>query len=256
MASENDNGNYTFSQPYHDNRPLCRHDGTVETNVLLGYEFLTDMFMLDISYDSNKLVSMRTSEERAILRAAVTTLHEAIKKAASLELGIDYNEINGGWRPKINSDGHSHIEMFFYDNLTSGAGYSSMIGSILDKVLDRARHILSDCECSRTCKNCLDNFYNQRNHNLFDRKLGLQLLDYAEGNLYPEEYSEIEQKKYLMPLLKLIHEDKDADGKALPNFCVVPALYKKPYNTKTNLWYNPYDLSDWLPNAFMTFKNT
>lgn len=256
VASENDNGNYTFSQPYHDNRPLCRHDGTVETNVLLGYEFLTDMFMLDISYDSNKLVSMRTSEERAILRAAVTTLHEAIKKAASLELGIDYNEINGGWRPKINSDGHSHIEMFFYDNLTSGAGYSSMIGSILDKVLDRARHILSDCECSRTCKNCLDNFYNQRNHNLFDRKLGLQLLDYAEGNLYPEEYSEIEQKKYLMPLLKLIHEDKDADGKALPNFCVVPALYKKPDNTKTNLWYNPYDLSDWLPNAFMTFKNT
>ena len=81
-------------------------------------------------------------------------------------------------------------------------------------------------------------------------------MDYAEGNLYPEEYSEIEQKKYLMPLLKLIHEDKDADGKALPNFCVVPALYKKPDNTKTNLWYNPYDLSDWLPNAFMTFKNT
>ena len=96
VASENDTGNYTFSQPYHDNRPLCRHDGTVETNILLGYEFLTDMFMLDIAYDSNKLVSMRTSEERAILRSAVTTLHEAIKKAASLELGIDYNEINGG----------------------------------------------------------------------------------------------------------------------------------------------------------------
>ena len=113
-------------------------------------------------------------------------------KANEFGLGYDFdkefdNEINGGWRPKINSDGHSHIEMFFYDNLTSGAGYSSMIGSILDKVLDRARHILSDCECSRTCKNCLDNFYNQRNHSLFDRHLGLQLLNYAEHNEYPNK---------------------------------------------------------------------
>ena len=42
---------FTFSQPYHDYRPLCRHDGTVASNIFLGYEFLTDMFMLDISYD-------------------------------------------------------------------------------------------------------------------------------------------------------------------------------------------------------------
>jgi ATP-dependent helicase YprA (DUF1998 family) len=255
VASENDTGNYAFSQPYHDNRPLCRHDGTVETNVLLGYEFLTDMFMLDIAYDSNKLVGMRTSEDRSILRSAVTTLHEAIKKAASLELEIDYNEINGGWRPKINPDGHSHIEMFFYDNLTSGAGYSSMIGSMLDKVLDKARHILSDCECSRTCKNCLDNFYNQRNHSLFDRHLGLQLLNYAKHNEYPDEYSESEQEAYLTPLIKLIEEDDSVDKTALPKFEVIPALMKKPVNAADHMYFNPYDLSDWLPNSFMTFKN-
>lgn len=255
VASENNTGNYAFSQPYHDNRPLCRHDGTVETNVLLGYEFLTDMFMLDIAYDSNKLVGMETSAERSILRSAVTTLHEAIKKAASLELGIDYNEINGGWRPKINSDGHSHIEMFFYDNLTSGAGYSSMIGSILDKVLDRVRHILSACECSRTCKNCLDNFYNQRNHSLFDRHLGLQLLDYAENNEYPDEYSESEQAAYLVPLIKLIDEDDSVDKTSLPKMEVIPALMKKPVNIPDHMYFNPYDLSDWLTNSFMTFKN-
>ncbi len=255
VSKDGGTGNYTFSQPYHDNRPLCRHDGTVETNVLLGYEFLTDMFMLDIFYDSSKLVGMRTSEERAILRSAVTTLHEAIKKAASLELGIDYNEINGGWRPKMNSNGDSHIEMFFYDNLTSGAGYSSMIGSILDRVLDRARHILSDCECSRTCKNCLDNFYNQRNHSLFDRNLGLQLLNYAERNEFPDEYTEDEQTSYLIPLGKLIQEDDSVDKSNLPKFEVIPALMKKPASQKNHLYFNPYDLSDWLPNAFMTFKN-
>ncbi len=248
------NGNFAFSQPYHD-RSLCRHDGTVETNIYLGYEFMTDMFMLDIEYDSNRLVGNRNQKEKAILRAAVTTLHEAIKKAASLELGIDYNEINGGWRLRLRDDGDSHIEMFYYDNLSSGAGYSSMIGSILDKVLIRAREILTECNCARSCKNCLDNFYNQRSHSLFDRNLGLQLLNYAELNLYPELYTENEQKAYLRPLLRLINESDDTKDVILPQFEVIPALLKKSLPQNNRIYFNPYDLSDWLPNAFMEIKN-
>lgn len=256
VADANNNGNFTFSQPYHDNHPLCRHNGTVATNIFLGYEFLTDMFMLDISYDSIKLVGNSNAEEKSILRAAVTTLHEAIKKAVSLVLDIDYNEISGGWRPRIKSHGDSHIEMFFYDNLTSGAGYSSLMGSILDKVLERARLILSECECSRTCKNCLDNFYNQRNHQFFDRHLGLQLLNYAELSELPNEYNADEQQVLLVPLQKLIAEDSDTpQNKFFIGFEVVPAIMKKPENTMTRIYLNPYDLSDWLPNAFMTYRN-
>ena len=254
VADAQNNGSFSFSQPYHD-LSLCRHEGTVETNIYLGYEFMTDMFMLDIAYDSNKLVGTRNQKEKSILRVAVTTLHEAIKKSASLELGIDYNEINGGWRPRMRDDGSSHIEMFFYDNLSSGAGYSSMIGSILDKVLIRAREILTECDCTRSCKNCLDNFYNQRNHSLFDRNLGLQLLDYAELNRYPDEYTEDEQAFYLIPLLRLIEESNDAKDMDLPSFKVIPALLKKPFPQDNKIFFNPYDLSDWLPNAFMEIKN-
>ena len=249
-------GAFSFSQPYHDSRPLCRHEGTVTTGIYLGYEFLTDMFMLDIFYDSSKLIGNSNAEEKSILRAAVTTLHEALKKSISLVLDIDYNEISGGWRPRIKSDGKSHIEMFFYDNLTSGAGYSSLIGSILDKVLDRARSILSECECSHSCKNCLDNYWNQRNHQFFDRHLGLQLLDYSQYGQLPDEYDDSEQEKYLVPLRKLISEDI---GTPQPNpsvdFKVVPAIRKKLDNTRTKIYLNPYDLSDWLPNAFMTYRN-
>jgi len=256
VADVNNNGKYAFSQPYHDNRPLCRHEGTVATNIFLGYEFLTDMFMLDISYDSTKLVGNTNAEEKSILRAAVTTLHEALKKAVSLVLDIDYSEISGGWRPRIKNDGDSHIEMFFYDNLTSGAGYSSLIGSILDKVLKRARLILSECECSRTCKNCLDNFWNQKNHQFFDRHLGLQLLNYAEFGQLPDGYEYNEQQAFLMPLRKLITEDRDPlKTSPLIEFEVIPAILKKSNNTKTKLYLNPYDLSDWLPNAFMTYRN-
>jgi predicted RNA-binding Zn-ribbon protein involved in translation (DUF1610 family) len=256
VADSNSNGIFSFSQPYHDNHPLCHHEGTVATNIFLGYEFLTDMFMLDISYNSTELVDNSNIEEKSILNAAVTTLHEALKKAVSLVLDIDYNEINGGWRPRIKSDGNSHIELFFYDNLTSGAGYSSLIGSILDKVLDKTRGILSECECSRSCKNCLDNYWNQRNHALFDRHLGLQLLNYAELNQLPAKYDSDEQKRLLIPLKKLILEDEDTSKPDCPiTFEVIPALLKKPSNTKTKMFLNPYDLSDWLPNAFMAYRN-
>lgn len=242
---------YAFSQPYHDNHPLCHHEGTVAHGIYLGYEFLTDMFMLDIYYDSKKLVGNCSAEEKSILRAAVTTLHEAFKKAVSLVLDIDYNEISGGWRPRIKGDGNSHIEMFFYDNLTSGAGYSSLIGSILDQVLEQTRIILTECECSRSCKNCLDNYWNQRNHQLFDRHLGLQLLDYAQFGQLPGGYKVSEQDEYLRPLLKLIAED----GGVLPTFEVIPAIRKKPDNTRNKMYLNPYDLTDWLPNTFMTYRN-
>jgi ATP-dependent helicase YprA (DUF1998 family) len=243
--------NYRFSQPYHDNHPICNHEGTVAHGIFLGYEFLTDMFMLDISYDSITLVGNQSVEEKSILRAAVTTLHEALKKAVSLVLDVDYNEISGGWRPRIKNDGNSHIEMFFYDNLTSGAGYSSLIGSILDKVLERVRIILSNCECSRSCKNCLDNYWNQRNHQFYDRHLGLQMLDYAQYGKLPDQYAVDKQNEYLLPLNKLISED---NGRII-DFEVIPALLKKPSNTRNKMYLNPYDLSDWLPNAFMTYRN-
>jgi hypothetical protein len=252
VANGRDGGRYSFSQPYHD-RTLCRHEGTVETDLFLGYEFLTDMFMLDIAYDSKVLVSRGNAEERKILRTAVTTLHEALKKAVSIVLDIDANEISGGWLPWYKSDDGLHIEMFFYDNLSSGAGYSSLIGSILEEVLAKARSILIECECARSCKNCLDNFWNQRSHQLFDRHLGLQLLDYAEFGQFPSMYNEQTQAEYLAPLKRLIEEDVDAANSPDTYFEVQPALLKKLQSTPDKFYLNPYDLSDWLPNTFIAY---
>lgn len=242
-----------ITQPFHNNAPVCRHD-VVESEVYLGYEFLTDMFMLDIKYDTTRLVSNKSTQEKILLRIAATTLQEAIKKAVSLELDIDYNEINGGWMSRIDDENMLHLELFFYDNLTSGAGYSSLIGSVLEKVLERTRNILSTCDCSRTCKNCLDNFYNQRNHELFDRHLGLQLLDYAETGILPEGYKYLEQQSYLTPLKHLISEETGVPKEQIVmDFEVLPALYKKPGNTDKMIYLNPYDLIDWLPNTFVDY---
>ena len=255
VASPISTGEYHFSQPYHD-RYICKHEGTVATNIYLGYEFLTDMFMIDIKYDSEKLVSRYDNEERSILRAAATTLHEAMKKAVSLSLDIDYNEINGGWRTRYEDNGEAHIEMFFYDNLTSGAGYSSLMGEegVLDDVMIRTIEILSECTCSRSCKNCLDNFYNQRNHDLFDRTLALQLFDYALEGKYPEDYSEEEQKELLVPLKKLIKESKGENPEDMIEFEVIPSLRKRIRDETRKLYLNPYNLSDWIYNAFLEYN--
>lgn len=239
---------FHISQPYHD-KFLCNHKDSVETNVFLGTEFLTDMFMIDIHYDKNKLVSNNSSEEKALLRTAVTTLHEAMRKAISLELDIDYNEINGGWRPRFTNG--SSIELFFYDNLSSGAGYSSLIGDVLGNVLKRTREILTDCNCSRACKNCLDNFYNQRNHQFFNRKLGLQLLDYAELNIIPKGIDIKRQNELLLPLKKIINDDMGINMDELDtSFVVLPDLTRKP-DKEGIMYFNSYDLSDWLPTSFM-----
>lgn len=245
---------FQFSQPYHD-CCLCRHKGTVVTNIYLGYEFLTDMFMLDITYDAQKLVSNYDNEEKKILQSAVTTLHEAIKKAVSLSLDIDYNEINGGWRRRFEENGELHLEMFFYDNLSSGAGYSSLIGEngVLDDVFLRTKEILKGCTCSRSCRNCLDNFYNQRNHDIFDRMLAVQLLEYAIDGKYPEDYSLREQEVYLAPLKKLIRESKDISEKDNIVFEVIPSLRKRKRNERGKMYLNPYNLSDWLPNTFIEY---
>ena len=255
VAESVQTGEFKFSQPYHDDRCLCKHKGTVVENIYLGYEFLTDMFMIDINYDAQKLVFNADSEEKNILKSAATTLHEAIKKAVSLSLDIDYNEINGGWRTRFEDNGEAHIEMFFYDNLTSGAGYSSLIGEdgVLDDVLKRTREILTRCTCSKSCKNCLDNFYNQRNHAIFDRTLALQLLEYALDGKYPEDCPSEVQKSALIPLKKLIFELKGTNENERIQFEVIPTLRKRIRNEKGKMYLNTYNLSDWLPNTFIEY---
>lgn len=91
---------------------------------------------------------------------------------------------------------------------------------------------------------------------MFDRHLGLQLLNYAQFGQFPDEYDSSEQQALLSPLLKLISEDMDTPQPNLSVlFEVMPAILKKPDNTRRKIYYNPYDLTDWLPNAFMSFKN-
>jgi len=130
----------SVSQPYHGGRSLCNHD---LTNVFLGYQFKTDMAMIELHYNTSVL-----SSEDKIIKAATETVVEALHQAITQVLEIDYREINCGHILRYLDDGNLNIEIFFYDNLSSGAGYCSQITSRLDDILDMALKKL-ECECDK-----------------------------------------------------------------------------------------------------------
>lgn len=122
--------------------------------------------------------------------------------------------------------------MFFYDNLLSGAGYSSQIGNILPIVFSRAKEIL-DCDCDKSCRHCLDNFWNQRKHYLLDRKLALQLLDWAMNDKEPMRYT-LEQKRQLLTPLRKLFNDVGEDFTAVDDsYYYKKCKIEKVYNKKT-----------------------
>lgn len=240
------------SQPYHSPH-LCRNH-KYEYNVFLGYEFRTDMFMLEMVYDKLQL-----SGDRRIQKSTIESLMEALHRAITLELDIDYNEINCGYITRHSDSNRNifYIEMFFYDNLSSGAGYSSQIGSILSMVFDRAKDLLN-CDCDKSCRHCLDNFWNQRKHNLLDRKLALQLLNWVVNEDKPTSYT-LEQKNNLLSPLRAMFKDIGEDLTIVSdsyyyNGCkieVIPSLLCKPSDTSDTIYLNRHDLTDWLPDSFM-----
>ena len=80
-----------------------------------------------------------------------------------------------------------------------------------------------------------------------------QLLEYALEGKYPEDYSVEEQEVFLAPLKKLIRESKGGSHEEDVAFEVIPSLRKRERNEKGKMYLNPYNLSDWLPNAFMEY---
>lgn len=254
-AQVSDESEPNVSQPYHSTK-LCVNHNYIR-NVFLGYEFRTDMYLLELCYDKEIL-----SDDRRIIKSAVVTLLEALHRAITLELDVDYNEINCGYilRQDVEDDNKVYIECFFYDSLSSGAGYSSQIGDILPQVLEHAEDIL-DCNCDKSCKHCLDNFWNQRNHQFFDRHLGIQLLKWIKNNESPQVRPVEQQLEELSPLAKLLSDYGEAiatKGSTImyknQQLIVLPSLLHKPDDTEQKIYISSHDISDWLPETLMRIK--
>ena len=175
----------------------CKNHNTL--NVDLGYDFITDMLVLEISLD-NTLINARRVENQWLSRAALS-LAEGIRLAASKILDIEFTEMVTGYRFRENCNG-AFVDIYIYDSLSSGAGYSKGIENSLLQIIDYTIELLSNCNCKDACHSCLKHYRNQSIHGSLDRNAALDLLYWGINSKIPDD---IEFKEQTVLLFSLEH---------------------------------------------------
>lgn len=76
-------------------------------------------------------------------------------------------------------DNELYVDIYLYDSLSSGAGYTNRASQYIEEILTKMNDILLDCDCENACPNCLKHFGNQKYKKNLDRFLGLDFLDFV-----------------------------------------------------------------------------
>ena len=159
--------------------------GRVASRVVLGTDFRTDIALFSLPLDAPFRVRPGNDETTAALR----TVCEAVAKAACRLLEIESGEILAEYRPALTEAGAGGLEaeIFIYDTLAGGAGFSPQLVSRGVSLFDEAVRILASCpaKCDASCYRCLRSYRNKLEHRLLDRHLGEQLLRHALQGGYP-----------------------------------------------------------------------
>ncbi|PKP85867.1 MAG: DEAD/DEAH box helicase [Alphaproteobacteria bacterium HGW-Alphaproteobacteria-2] len=162
--------------PYpNDKQTLC--DGIPWRGVVLGADFPTDIALFALRLEGPFRLPPTNSETLSAMR----TICEALAKAACRLLEIEVGEILAEYRPALNSDAGATgtlIEVFLYDTLAGGAGFSPQLASRGLELFQTALGILDACseQCDSSCYRCLRSFRNRLDHAMLDRHVGAQIL--------------------------------------------------------------------------------
>lgn len=189
------------NRPYNSRfaRSRCRHPNSI--NVSLGYDFVTDMMVLEFELDQSKISTEH--RDNPWISTAAQSLAEAIRLAASKELDIEFSELVTGYRFRTSEKG-SFIDVYLYDSLSSGAGYSDAVARDIKNLLVSVKGILEQCDCDTSCYKCLKHYRNQNVHALLNRKAALQLLEWGRNGKIANELTFEEQKKLVQPLKNIL----------------------------------------------------
>lgn len=177
----------------------CNHLNTV--NVNLGFDFITDMLVLEFFLDSNYINVDRN--ENLWLERAGQSLAEAMRLAASKHLDVEFTELVTGYRIRENSKG-SFIDIYLYDSLSSGVGYADSIANDIEEILIEVEDLLKNCDCSSSCHNCLRNYRNQFVHGLLDRFAALELLQWGKNGTVASALNFEKQVDIIKPLCNIL----------------------------------------------------
>lgn len=180
-----------------------RCTGQMET-VYLGYEFRTDVVLVRTQLSRPFASDIRDPGSAPPVRAACMSLSAALALAAADMLGVDHRELESGYRLRRMDTGESFVELFMYDSIAGGAGYSKAVGEAFEEVFSIALRRLADCDCQTSCSRCLRTYQNRMSHSALDRRLGHELGIYIQTDVAPEIADLVQQRTILGPLAGML----------------------------------------------------
>lgn len=231
-----------FGRPYIINRTVseCRHIS--RRNVDLGYDFVTDMLVFEISLDNDVIET--SSDRNPWLNRAACSLSEAFRLASCEILDIEFTELVTGYRIRRGFDRYTYVDIYIYDSLSSGAGYAVGISNDIPALLEKISEIINGCDCRSACHNCLKHYRNQNVHGQLDRKYGNDLLQWAVYGTLADTIDFETQKSYVKSIAEILRPDKIEikftdnsisvlyNGKSV-NLEIYPAMLKSPIKPDT-----------------------
>lgn len=167
----------------------------------LGYDFITDMLVLEFTIDGKQIDVSR--KDNPWLNRAAQSLAEAFRLAASKKLDVEFTELVTGYRLRTGAK-TSFVDIYLYDNLSSGAGYAVSVADAIAELLADMKELLSSCDCGSACSKCLKHYRNQYVHGLLDRFAALQLLEWGVDGKKAEPLTAEQQWRILKPLVGIL----------------------------------------------------
>ena len=154
-------------------------------HIVLGTDFVTDIALFSMKVSAPfRLTAGDTSTV-----IALRTVSEALARAACRMLEIEPGELLAEFRPAVTEDGKNGLEaeIFIYDVLSGGAGFSSQLVEHSEELFQLALGLVKNCPegCDASCYRCLRSFKNKFEHSLLDRHVGAELLEYLMDGKVP-----------------------------------------------------------------------
>jgi len=190
------------------------------------------------------------------LQDALQTLADALPLAAGRMFDVDFTEFSAGYRIINQADAATPLaaEIYMFDTLSGGAGYSERVGDSMDELLRDYIPVILSCDdengegCDRSCYRCLRHYYNQSYHPSLDRHLARSLLALIVDGQLPQDPSIDQQESLLQGLRAMLeldgiktHVRRAIDGVRVPlvagheerevAVCVTHSLVAEKYRT-------------------------
>jgi hypothetical protein len=206
-------GPRSHMSPVEEGRPCA---GVAAGPYYLGHCFLTDVLLLRVRLAPKVVCPLgeQPGQSGRAGRMALTSLVESLCLAASRALQIEEGELAGNWNPVLDPQGRE-VDLYLYDLLPGGAGYTRQVKDNLERVLQEAEALLAGCQCDASCYRCLRHYGNQGLHHALDRHLALALLRHVMYGAVPGHSGE-EVDRALAPLLDVLRLRGDEFAVAEP----------------------------------------